>query len=154
VAQESCYSTDPQAMTLTSKHAHVLIIKAPRQLGGQNPAGIPAHHLQLIYKVDGRETEEQARQLEQDQVQLHTNATKQGDATQSEAKPKTPNPHTGSEAGLKQLSQGPGKAAHWGPASGSARDENRPREVRPAGPGTPPGLPGSCRKPGGCAQRP
>jgi hypothetical protein len=39
-------------------------------------------------------------------VQLHKHATQQGYATQSEAEPETPNPHTGQETGRNNLSRG------------------------------------------------
>jgi hypothetical protein len=42
-------------------------------------------------------------------VQSHKHATQQGYATQSEAEPDTPNPHTRRETGLNNLSQGPGE---------------------------------------------
>jgi hypothetical protein len=45
-------------------------------------------------------------------MQLHKHTTQQSYATQSEAKPETPNPHTGRETGLRNLSQGPSKTAH------------------------------------------
>jgi hypothetical protein len=40
-APESGKSTDTQAITHASKHARVTFTKAPRQSGGQSPAGIP-----------------------------------------------------------------------------------------------------------------
>jgi hypothetical protein len=68
-----------------------------------------------------RETEEKARQPE---IKLGAIArtTQQSYATQCEAEPETPNPHTGRETGLNNLSQGPGKTAHRSPASGTRRD--------------------------------
>jgi hypothetical protein len=39
-------------------------------------------------------------------VQPHTHGTKQGDATQSEAEPKTQNPLTGLKTGLNQSAEG------------------------------------------------
>jgi hypothetical protein len=41
---------------------------------------------------------------------------------QSKAEPNTPNPHTGRETGLNNLSRGPGETAYRGPASGTHRD--------------------------------
>jgi hypothetical protein len=55
-------------------------------------------------------------------VQPHKHATNQGYATQIEAEPYTPNPHTGQETGLNNLSQGPGETAHQGAARGRRRD--------------------------------
>jgi hypothetical protein len=52
-------------------------------------------------------------------VQLHKHATQQGYATQSEAEPETPNPHTGRETGLNNLSGGLGETAHRSPAGGT-----------------------------------
>jgi hypothetical protein len=64
-------------------------------------------------------------------VQPHTHATKQGDATQSEAKTKNPNPCMGRKPGLHHLSRGLGKTADRGPASGSRRDiRARPTQGR------------------------
>jgi hypothetical protein len=64
-------------------------------------------------------------------VQSQTHATKQSYATQSEAKTKTPNPHTWRKAGLNHLSRGLGKTAHRGPARGSRRDVRaRPTQGR------------------------
>jgi hypothetical protein len=40
-APGSCKSTDAQTSTHTIKHARDPVIKTPRQLGGQSPAGIP-----------------------------------------------------------------------------------------------------------------
>jgi hypothetical protein len=63
----------------------------------------------------------------------HKHATKQRYATQSEAVPNTPNPHTGRETGLDNLSRGLGKTAHRGPASGTRRDVRaRPTQGRVA----------------------
>jgi hypothetical protein len=45
-------------------------------------------------------------------VQSHEHATQQGYATQSEAEPETPNPPSGRETGLNNLSRGPGETAH------------------------------------------
>jgi hypothetical protein len=45
-------------------------------------------------------------------VQPHAQATKQSYATQSEAEPNTPNPHTGRETGLNNLSRELGETAH------------------------------------------
>jgi hypothetical protein len=55
-------------------------------------------------------------------VQSHKHDTQQGYATQSEAKPDTPNPHTGREIGLNNRSRGPGEIAHRISASGTRRD--------------------------------
>jgi hypothetical protein len=55
-------------------------------------------------------------------VQSHKHATQQGYATQSEAEPNTPNPHTERETGLNNLSRGPGETAHRSPTSGTRRD--------------------------------
>jgi hypothetical protein len=52
---------------------------------------------------------------------LHKHATQQGYATQSEAEPETPNPHTGRETGLNNLSRGLGETAHRSPAGGTRR---------------------------------
>jgi hypothetical protein len=41
---------------------------------------------------------------------------------QSEAEPETPNPHTGQETGLNNLSRGLGETAHRSPAGGTRRD--------------------------------
>jgi hypothetical protein len=40
---------------------------------------------------------------------------------QSEAEPETPNPHTGRETGLNNLSRGLGETAHRSPAGGTRR---------------------------------
>jgi hypothetical protein len=64
-------------------------------------------------------------------VQLHKHATQQGYATQSEAEPETPNPHTGRETGLNNLSRGLGETAHRSPAGGTRRDVRaRPTQGR------------------------
>jgi hypothetical protein len=66
-------------------------------------------------------------------VQSHKHATQQGYATQSEAEPDTPNPHTGRETSLNNRSRGPGKIAHRSPASGTRRDVRaRPTQGRVA----------------------
>jgi hypothetical protein len=52
---------------------------------------------------------------------------------QSEAEPETPNPHTGRETGLNNLSRGPGETAHRSPAGGTRRDVRaRPTQGRVA----------------------
>jgi hypothetical protein len=58
-----------------------------------------------------KETEEKARQPEIKLVQSHKHTTQQSYATQSEAEPETPNPHTGRETGLNNRSRGPGETA-------------------------------------------
>jgi hypothetical protein len=66
-------------------------------------------------------------------VQLHKHATQQGYATQSEAEPETPNPHTGQETGLNNLSRGLGEPAYRSPAGGTRRDVRaRPTQGRVA----------------------
>jgi hypothetical protein len=52
---------------------------------------------------------------------------------QSEAEPDTPNPDTGRETGLNNLSRGLGETAHRSPASGTRRDVRaRPTQGRVA----------------------
>jgi hypothetical protein len=66
-------------------------------------------------------------------VQLHKHATQQDYATQSEAEPETPNPHTGRETGLNNLSRGLSEPAHRSPAGGTRRDVRaRPTQGRVA----------------------
>jgi hypothetical protein len=80
-----------------------------------------------------RETEEKARQPE---TKLSANAQtrhRAGYATQSEAEPETPNPHTGQETGLNNLSRGLGETAHRSLAGGTRRDVRaRPTQGRVA----------------------
>jgi hypothetical protein len=65
-------------------------------------------------------------------VQSDTHGTTQVHATQSEAEPKTPDPHTGLKTGSNHVIRGPGKTAHWSPAIGSRRDmPNRHRGALP-----------------------
>jgi hypothetical protein len=88
--------------------------------------------LSMYQSIDlQRETEEKARQPET--KQLHKHATQQGYATQSEAEPETPNPHTGRETGLNNLSRGLGKTTHRSLAGGTRRDVRaRPTQGRVA----------------------
>jgi hypothetical protein len=53
---------------------------------------------------------------------MHEHVTTQGYTTQSEAEPNTSNLQTGRETGPDNLSRGPGKTTHRGPASGTRRD--------------------------------
>jgi hypothetical protein len=64
-------------------------------------------------------------------VHWRIQSAKQGDATASQAEPKTPNPHTGPRVGLNHLSRGRRKTANRGPARGSCRDVRaRPTQAR------------------------
>jgi hypothetical protein len=66
-------------------------------------------------------------------AQPHKHTTQQSYATQSEAELETPNPHTGRETGLNNLSREPGETAHRSPASGTRRDVRaRPAQGRGA----------------------
>jgi hypothetical protein len=79
-----------------------------------------------------RETEDKARQPEI-KLGVIAQTRQQGYATQSKAELETPNPHTGRETGLNNLSRGSGESANRSPASGTRRDVRaRPAQGRVA----------------------
>jgi hypothetical protein len=71
-----------------------------------------------------RETEEKARQLETKvgAIAQARHTARLRNAKRSRTKHPQPNPQTGRETGLDNLSRGPSETTHRGPASGTRHD--------------------------------